>query len=76
MSNKRKAKPPPRHTALGPRVAQVSAADRAYFEQHPEARTYLRRVQPGEFGEGIVSPDELVTVEELAPGIRLRKVRL
>src|SRR5688572_24845449 len=47
-------RPGRRQTVIGTRrgtpVERASSADRAYFQRHPGARTYLREYVPGEFG--------------------------
>lgn len=77
MSNTRKLKHPRR--SLPPRMAepsiveQVSEADRAYFEQHPGAVSYVRSFVPGEFGQERPLPGAVVIVEQIAPGVRRRR---
>lgn len=57
----------------------ASAADRAYFEQHPEEESYVRPAIPGELPFlGLPAPppgffwEKLITVENVQPGIRCR----
>ncbi len=53
---------------------QVSEQDRLYFEAHPKASQYVRPAVQGEFGENIVPRGAVVTVFQVAPGVRIRRV--
>lgn len=56
-------------------VDRVRAEDRAYFAQHPNARTYYRDYVPGEFGpmNDPLPRNLVIAVEQLAPGVRVRR---
>jgi hypothetical protein len=79
MSNRRRLKrqPGPRMLTLSPAVQrivdEVSARDRVYFEQHPEASSYVRPYVPGELLGQPVPPGTLIRVHQLEPGVRLRE---
>jgi hypothetical protein len=55
-------------------IEVASCADRKYFEEHPEATSYIRAMVPGEFPYG---PKEAapahVHVEQIRPGFRIRR---
>lgn len=53
---------------------RVSEQDRIWFEQHPGVPVYERPAVKGEFGENIVPRGAVVTVFQVAPGARIRRV--
>lgn len=54
---------------------EVSAQDRAYFEQHPEASRYIRKAVVCELGPpAAIYKDAYVIVTQLQPGIRHRRL--
>lgn len=55
-------------------VDRVSEADRIWFEQHPGVPVRERPTVKGEFGENIVPRGAVVTVFQVAPGVRVRRV--
>lgn len=55
-------------------VDRVSEADRVWFEQHPGVPVYERPAVKGEFGENIVPRGAVVTVFQIQPGMRIRRV--
>ena len=79
MSNRRRIKRSagPRMITLPPDVErivdEVSARDRVYFEQHPEASSYVRPYVPGELLGQPVPPGTLIRVHQIRPGVRLRE---
>lgn len=78
MSNRRTIKrprrplPAPMAEPYGAIIDQVSARDRAYFERHPGAMSYVRSFVPGEFGGELPPVGAVVVVEQIAPGVRRR----
>ena len=51
-------------------------ADRLFSETHPDHRSLLRPMVPGEFGWAIVSTEALVLLTWTGPAVRSRKVVL
>jgi hypothetical protein len=72
-TNMRTGKPirPPRHIATV--MDLVATADRAYFDEHPEATCYLRPYCPNEFWPKAFPAGSLVRVTYLGPGLRTRE---
>jgi hypothetical protein len=54
-------------------VEQACAADRAFFEQHPDAVARVRRIVPGEFWPHRFADETKVRVVLVAAGVRLRE---
>ena len=53
----------------------VSAQDRAYFENHPEATCYVRKAVACEFGPpAAIYHGAYVIVTQLQPGVRHRRL--
>ncbi len=55
-------------------VDRVSEADRVWFQQHPGVPVYERPAVKGEFGDNIVPRSAVVTVFQVRPGVRIRRV--
>jgi hypothetical protein len=55
-------------------VDRVSEADRVWFEQHPGVPVYERPAVKGEFGDNIFPRGAIVTVFQVRPGVRIRRV--
>ncbi len=53
---------------------RVSEHDRIWFEQHPGVPVRERPVVKGEFGDNIVPRGAIVTVFQVRPGMRIRRV--
>lgn len=53
----------------------VSSQDRAYFEQHPQATTYIRKAVACEMGPpAALYRGAYVIVTQLRPGVRHRRL--
>lgn len=79
MSKRKKAHQQPVHftapPAEGKIIDSVMAIDRAYFEAHPGEACFLRDPIVGEFWpQGDPPPGWAVLVEQMAPGIRRRRL--
>jgi len=76
MSNRRKLtqRKQPRTVTLPPGVSALvdrqMLADAAYFRQHPNEQRYTRRYMPGEAWPNVLSPETVVEVRQLRPGVR------
>lgn len=56
-------------------AAVVSAQDRAYFEQHPEASRYIRKAVACELGPpAALYAGAYIIVTQLRPGVRHRRL--
>lgn len=71
--SKRRRKPEIRVSADHP-IEVASRSDKEYFNTHPGETSRIRAMVPGEFpyAEGDVIPAHVI-VEQLAPGIRIRR---
>ncbi len=69
-----KCNKPRRPVPVSDTVDRVSEADRVWFEQHPGVPVYERPAVKGEFGDNIVPRGAVVTVFQVAPGVRIRRV--
>jgi hypothetical protein len=57
-----------------PIVELASEDDRLWFESHPGAEVRIRPIVAGEFGDNIVPRGAVVTVFQVRPGMRIRRV--
>lgn len=70
MSNRRRYKPQsPRRSPSNDVLERVSAADRARFDAHPHAASYVRPALVGEFGDNVIPRGARVEVIQLEPGV-------
>lgn len=54
-------------------LERVMAADKAYFDDHPDSRSYTRDYVPGEFWPMDPPEGAMVKVTYVGPGVRLRE---
>ncbi len=57
-----------------PFVELASEDDRVWFESHPGADVRIRPIVAGEFGERVTPRGAFVTVFQVRPGVRIRRV--
>jgi hypothetical protein len=61
-------------TPFGGLIDAVCETDRRFFENHPEAQSYMRPAVPGEHWPVAVPSGAWVCVVRLGPGVRARQL--
>jgi hypothetical protein len=60
-------------TAIAALIDRLMEIDRQWFEDRPSERAYMRPAVPGEFWPHTDLRADVVVVEQVVPGLRMRR---